>query len=189
MATQRVTKNTKAVRKPIKAVKKAARRVHRVSRVTTARRMVKTSAISDYEGARQLLSRYCFALDGGRLDELARLFHREAAFSVSFDNGRRHAGRDTIQAWYTEFFHARPGEFRHTRHKIHEPLLTPQGDTMTAATYFDSDSIGPDGNVRVISGRYDDVLVKEEGQWLFKERTITVLYHYSPGQGEEGMIS
>ena len=189
MATQRVTKNTKAVRKPIKAVKKTAQRVQRVSRATTARRAEKAAAVSDYEGARQLLSRYCFALDGGRLDELGRLFHREAIFSVSFDGGRRHAGRDTIQAWYTQFYQARPGQFRHTRHKIHEPLLTLKGNVMTSSTYFDSDSIGPDGNVRVISGRYDDVLVKEEGQWLFKDRTITVLYHYSPGRGEEGMIS
>ena len=189
MATQRATKNAKAVRKPIKAVKKAARRVQRVSRVATPRRADKTVALSDYEGARQLLSRYCFALDSGRLDELGRLFHREAVFSVSFDGGRRHSGRDTIQTWYSQFYQARPGQFRHTRHKIYEPLLTRQGDTMTAATYFDSDSLGPDGNVRIISGRYDDIMVKEEGQWFFKDRTITVLYHYSPGRGEEGMIS
>ena len=189
MAIQRVTKHTKAVRKPIKAVKKAARRVRSAQREATPRRMDKAVAVDDYEGARQLLSRYCFALDSGRLEELGRLFHRDAVFSVSFDSGRQHAGRDTIQAWYTQFFQARPGQFRHTRHKLYQPSLTLQDDTMTSSTYFDSDSIGPDGNVRVISGRYDDVLVKEEGQWFFKDRTITVLYHYSPGRGEEGMIS
>jgi hypothetical protein len=67
--------------------------------------------------------------------------------------------------------------------------LTIDGDTATSSTYFDADSIGPDGNVRVISGRYDDVMVKEGGQWFFTDRTITVLYHYSPGKGEEGMVS
>jgi ketosteroid isomerase-like protein len=177
MAMQRITKKTKAVRKPIKTVKKPARRVE------------KTVTTSDYEGARQLLSRYCFALDRGRLDELSPLFHRDAAFSVSFETGLQHTGRDTIHAWYAQFYQARPEQFRHTRHKIYEPLLVIDGDTATSSTYFDADSIDPDGNVRVISGRYDDVMIKEAGQWFFKDRMITVLYHYSPGKGEEGMVS
>ena len=39
----------------------------------------------------------------------------------------------------------------------------------------------------LITGRYDDSLVKENGQWFFHQRTITVFYHYSPGNGQEGM--
>lgn len=189
MATQHAAKKPKAVRKSAKTVKKPARRGHLARRVASARRVDQTVALSDYEGARQLLSRYCFALDQGRLDELSPLFHRDAAFSVSFESEQQHTGRDTIQAWYAQFYQARPGQFRHTRHKIYEPLLTITGDTATASTYFDADSLGPDGNVRVISGRYNDVMIKEEGQWFFKERMITVLYHYSPGKGEEGMVS
>ncbi|HXG18452.1 MAG TPA: nuclear transport factor 2 family protein [Methylomirabilota bacterium] len=189
MAIQRAAKNAKAVRRPAKVAKKPARRAQHASRSIAARRSERTITISDYEGARQLLSRYCFALDSGRLDELGALFHRDAAFSVSFEQGQQHTGRDTIQAWYGRFYEARPGQFRHTRHKIFEPLLSINGDTATSSTYFDADSIDPDGNVRVISGRYDDVMVREQGQWFFKDRKITVLYHYSPGKGEEGMVS
>lgn len=189
MATQRVTKSTKAVRKPTQAAKKPARRAQHASRAATPRREEKTVTMSDYEGARQLLSRYCFALDRGRLDELAALFHRDASFSVSFDSEQKHLGRDTIQAWYGKFYQARPGQFRHPRHKIFEPFLTLNGNTATSCTYFDSDFIDPDGNIRSIAGRYDDVMIKEQGQWFFKDRTITVLYHYSPGKGEEGMVS
>ena len=188
MAIQRVAKTTKAVRKATKVAKKPARRVQQASRTTPARTAM-TITMSDYEGARQLLSRYCFALDRGRLDELAPLFHRNAAFAASFENGKKHSGRDTIHDWYAQFYQARPGQFRYTHHKIHEPLLTIDGATATSSTYFDADSIGPDGNVRVISGRYDDVMVKEGGQWFFPDRTITVLYHYSPGKGEDGMVS
>jgi hypothetical protein len=115
------------------------------------------------------------------------LFHRDAAFAVSFEGGKKHNGRDTIHAWYGQFYQARPGQYRHPRHKLFEPCLSITGDTATASTYFDSDFIDPDDNVCVISGRYDDVLVKDQGQWFFKDRTITVLYHYSPGKGEEGM--
>lgn len=189
MAMQRIPKKTKAVRKPIKTANNLTRRVQHASRATAVRRAGKTVTTSDYEGARQLLSRYCFALDSGRLDELSPLFHRDAAFSVSFESGVQHTGRDSIHAWYAQFYQARPGQFRHPRHKLYEPLLTIEGDTAASSAYFDSDFIALDGNVLVISGRYDDVMVKEAGQWFFKERKITVLYHYSPGKGEEGMAS
>lgn len=186
MATRRDAKKVKAVRKSTTAVKKPTRRVQQASRAPGARTTA-APATSDYEGARQLLSRYCFALDGGKLEELGPLFHREAVFSVSFENGQQHTGRETIQAWYERFLQQRPGQYRHMRHKIYEPLLTVNGNTATAATYFDADSVEADGKVRVVTGRYDDTLVREQGQWFFKERTITVLYRYSPGLGEEGM--
>ena len=188
MATQRGVKKTKAaMRKPAKAVRKPARRVQQVSRASAPRTAARAETVSDYEGARQLLSRYCYALDRGRLEDLGPLFHRDAEFSVSFESGQKHTGRETIQAWYDRFFQQRPGQYRYMRHKIFEPLLTVNGNTVTAATYFDADSVEEDGSLRVIAGRYDDVLIKEQGQWFFKERTITVFYRYSPGQCQEGM--
>jgi len=188
MATQRGVKKTKAVmRKPARALRKPARRVHKVSRAAAPRTGTRAETAGDPEGARQLLSRYCHALDQGRLADLGSLFHRDAEFSVSFEGEQKHTGRETIQAWYDRFFQQRPGQYRHMRHKIFEPLLTINGNTATAATYFDADSVDEGGSVRVVTGRYDDVLVKEQGQWFFKERTITVLYHYSPGQCQEGM--
>lgn len=187
MATQRAAKQTKAVRKPTKAVRKPARRAQRVSRTMAPRAAGKAEPANDYEGARQLLSRYCAALDRGKLEGLSSLFHRDAVFSVSFEGGQQHTGRDTIQAWYDRFFRQRPGQPRHMRHKIYEPLMTVNGDTAAATTYFDADSVEEDGSVRVVAGQYDDVLIKEQGQWFFKERTITVFYRYSPGRCEEGM--
>lgn len=185
MATQRGARTTKAVRTPMKAVKKPARRAHRAS----AARSVSTrlTAVNDHEGVRQVLSRYCHALDRGNLDEVGSLFHRDAVFSVSFESGQQHIGREAIQGWYEQFFRARPGQFRHMRHKIFEPLMSVTGTTSKTSTYFDADSVTEDGNVRVISGRYDDTLVKERGQWFFKQRTITVFYHYSAGSCQEGM--
>ena len=177
MTTQRTTKTAAAARQPTAPIKRSA----------PVRSTAKASKLSDYEGARQLLSRYCALIDHGKLVELSELFHRQALFSVSFDSAERHVGRDAILAWYSDFFQGRPGKFRHPRHKLFEPYLVANGNTATASTYFDSDFVEPSGDVRVLAGRYDDVLVKERGRWLFKERTITVCYHYSPGKGEEGM--
>jgi ketosteroid isomerase-like protein len=187
MATQRSAKKVKAVRKSTKALKKPTRRVPHARRTASGRTTAAAPAVNDYEGARQLLSRYCFALDRGKLEELGALFHRDAVFSVSFDNGHQHTGRATIQAWYERFFQQRPGQYKYMRHKIYEPLMTVKGNTATSSTYFDADSVEGDGKVRVVTGRYDDTLVQEEGQWFFQERTITVFYRYSPGVGEEGM--
>ena len=73
------------------------------------------------------------------------------------------------------------------RHKIYEPQLTIAGSQATSAAYFDAEWLQPDGHVHVVAGRYDDTLLKEHGQWFFKDRTITVLYNYTPGKGQEGM--
>jgi SnoaL-like domain len=99
MATQREVKKTKAaVRKPAKAVRKPARRVQHASRTSAPRAATRAETVNDSEGARQLLSRYCHALDRGRLEDLSALFHRDAEFSVSFESGQKHTGRETIHA-------------------------------------------------------------------------------------------
>jgi len=143
--------------------------------------------VDDHEGVRQVLSHYCHALDQGKLNEVGALFHRDAVFAVSFESGQQHTGRETIQAWYEQFLRERPGQFGQMRHKIFEPLISINGTTAIASTYFDADSVEQDGTVRVVAGRYDDTLVKENGQWFFKERTITVFYRYSLGSSQEGM--
>ena len=143
--------------------------------------------LSDYEGVRQLLSHYCVLIDHGKLVELSELYHSKALFSVSFDSVKNHTGRAAILAWYSRFFYQPPRKVRHPRHKLFEPCIVVNGNTATASTYFDSDFVEASGAVRILAGRYDDVLCKERGRWLFKERSITVCYHYSPGKGHEGM--
>lgn len=177
MATQRTTKAAAPARKPNAPTKKLG----------ATRSPAKPAKLSDYEGARQLLSRYCAYIDQGKLVELSELFHLKATFSVSFDNTPSHVGRAAILAWYSDFFKPRRGKFRYPRHKLFEPYLVVAGNTATASSYFDSDFVEASGEVRILAGRYDDVLIKERGQWLFKARTITVCYHYSPGKGQEGM--
>ncbi len=188
MATRSpVKKTTSAKRKADVLAKSTACNVKARVPAAPARTVGKAAKFSDYEGARQLLSRYCALIDRGKLVELSDLFHREAKFSVSFDTEPSHTGRAAVLAWYTRFFSERPSRVGYPRHKIFEPYLVANGDTVTASTYFDSDFVEVSGRVRVLAGRYDDVLVKERGQWFFKERTITICYHYSPGKGTHGM--
>lgn len=140
----------------------------------------------DHEGARLLLSRYCMLIDQGRLEDLARLFLPDGQLSVSYDTAPVRIGRAAILAWYAGFFAARP-RVRHPRHKLYEPCLVVSGTRAVASTYFDSDFVEADGSVTVFAGRYDDVLLRRRGRWFFQRRDITVLHHYSPGRGADGI--
>ncbi|NOT56053.1 MAG: nuclear transport factor 2 family protein [Deltaproteobacteria bacterium] len=190
MATTQARTRTqaKAGRGAAKPVKTTVRPLQRARQAAPGRTRSSPPSLSEsVEGVRQVLSRYCFALDTLALQEVGALFHRDATFSVSFDREQQHTGRETIKAWYARFFQQRPGQYSHMRHKLYEPRVTIHGDTATAVTYFDSDAVDQDGKIIVIAGRYDDTLVRESGQWFFKDRRITVLYHYSPGTSREGM--
>lgn len=188
MATQRLARKVNVVAKRATSIKKPARRLPQARRHALTRKVISPSpAVGDHEAIRNVLSRYCFALDSGNLKDLSSLFHRQADFSVSFENGQKHNGRDTIHSWYARFFQQRPDQYRYMRHKLFEPLITISGKTATASTYFDSESKDAAGQIQMITGRYDDSLIKEDGQWFFKERTISVFYNYSPGSGQEGM--
>lgn len=189
MATRRKAKTAVPARTQKGVVKQAPRRAAAIVSTAPVRNAAKALPASDYEGARTLLSRYCALIDQGQLVELSELFHRNAKFSVSFDSVPSHTGRDAILAWYTRFFSSRPGKVRYPRHKIFEPFLVVSGNAASASTYFDSDFVEPNDDVTVLAGRYDDVLIKERGRWFFKERTITICYHFSPGKGAEGMKS
>ncbi len=184
MATRPAVKKTRAVRRTIKAVKKPAKRVQRAVRTSTAPASTLARVVDDHEGVRQVVARYCHVLDQQKFAELGALFHRDAVFSVSFEGGQKHMGRETIQAWYERFSRERSGEFRHVRHKIFEPVIRVNGTTAVSSTYFDAEVV-ENGTIWVAVGCYDDTLVKERRQWFFKERAINVFYRYSLGSPQE----
>lgn len=86
-------------------------------------------------------------------------------------------------------FVSAPAKVGFPRHKLFEPCIVADGATLSAASYFDSDFVEADGAVRILAGRYDDILVKDDGRWFFKQRTITIHHHYSPGQAQPGIAS
>ena len=92
MAVSQEAKTAKVVRKPTAATKKPAQQTHNARRATSESTAARVTPMDDYEGVRQVLSRYCFALDSGQLEALSPLFHRDASFSVSFESGTTHPG-------------------------------------------------------------------------------------------------
>jgi hypothetical protein len=143
----------------------------------------------DYENVRQVCSSYCHivdrALNSGVTPDLTSILHPDALYHNNFQPGRRFEGRDAVVNWYHEYLGRRLGYYRWVRHKIFEPLITIDGDTAMSSAHFDADSVDRYDKIRVMSGVYDDLLVKYDGRWLIKERFQTIHYHHSLGEAAE----
>jgi hypothetical protein len=143
----------------------------------------------DHEQIRQLLVGYCHAVDRalekGEVADVSALYHDDATFAASWERGQRHVGLPAVLSWYEEFLGKRAGYYRFTRHKISQPEIRVDGDRACSRTYFDADSVDRNDLLRVVSGRYDDEFVKQDGKWLIKDRYATIHYHYTSGEIHE----
>lgn len=144
---------------------------------------------TDYENIRLVESSYCHitdrALNAGKTPDLSSIFHPEAIYRNSFQPGKEFVGHDAVVNWYHEYLGQRLGYYRWTRHKIFEPLIVVDGDTASSSVHFDADSVDRRDRIRVMSGIYDDMLVKHDGRWLIKERFQTIHYHYTLAEAHE----
>jgi 3-phenylpropionate/cinnamic acid dioxygenase small subunit len=132
-------------------------------RITAAE---KEEAMSDKDEIRELLARYCFALDAERFDEMAALFTADGVWETAFGTG---TGRDGIVAQARSIA---SGERPRRVHLTTNIVIDIVADTATVQSnwvLFQNTSKGP-----VISsgGAYFDRVVKQGGQWFFRHRRI-----------------
>lgn len=194
MATRMLKKATNVkksavVKRPMaKVMRKSAKKA--VTRAVALKpRVAAASWAEDHLAILQLLHNYCHAVDRGAAEQVAALFHQDGILLPRFESDERYAGREAILGWYTRYMENFRAKVRFLRHKITVPVIEINGDEATSVCYLDADSISIANNVaHVAFGRYDDTLVKDQGRWWFKERTIIVYYRYplatySPGRG------
>lgn len=124
--------------------------------------------VLDHHEIRQLLATYCHGCDRGDEVEMAGTY---AADSWDDHGPRKMEGRrfsiETVEE-----------SLRTTRlvsHLLGQSLVKVEGDSAGAETYFIASLIYPGRNgcadtLNQLGGRYVDRLVREEGQWLIKER-------------------
>lgn len=120
---------------------------------------------ADRDAIRDLLARYTYNGDRGRVAELVACFAEDGLLEFP---GARAQGPEAILAVLTSG--TRNSELTFVRHHITNPLIEVAGDTATARSYFavHSDN-GPDH-----SGTYDDKLVRTEAGWRFAQRRVRV---------------
>ena len=95
------------------------------------------------------------------------------------DPGDRPAfeGRATIREAYVEIF--AKSEFRPF---VHNHVLDIQGDVATGTCYLDLKA-NVDDKLMVGWGYYDDDYVREDGQWLFERRRLTMVHYGEVASG------
>ena len=129
----------------------------------------------DVVAIQQLLNGYCHKLDGGDVAGVLALFTDDAVLIPEYEGTDKHAGRAAIEAWYTNYRRTTTAAVTGLRHKISTAMINIEGDSATSVCYLDADSIDPDtGAHSLAGGRYEDRLIRRDGQWLLSERRIIV---------------
>jgi SnoaL-like protein len=73
----------------------------------------------DREHIRDLVHRYCWAVDRGTLEEVMALFHTEC--NLALVPGKRYLGREATYRWYDVYMQNRMEVLRHL---IHNQVIT-----------------------------------------------------------------
>ncbi len=122
--------------------------------------------MSDKDDIRELLARYCFALDADRFEEMAALFTPDGVWETAFGTG---TGRTGIIAQAQSISTgARPRRVHLTTNIVIEIA----GDTATVRSNWALVQNSPHGPTIGSGGGYSDRLAKLDGHWYFKHRII-----------------
>jgi ketosteroid isomerase-like protein len=120
---------------------------------------------NDREAIRDLLARYTYDGDRGRIDALAACFADEGILEFPGNSGTGPAGVTAALA-----SGARNPAISFVRHHITNPLIHVEGDTATARSYFQVVSNnGPDH-----AGTYADTLARTPDGWRFTRRIVRI---------------
>ena len=122
--------------------------------------------MSDKDEIRELLARYCFALDDDRFEEMAALFTPNGVWETAFGTG---TGRDGIVAQARSIATGvRPKRVHLTTNIV----IDLHGDSATARSNWALIQNSDAGPVIGSGGAYADRLVQVDGRWFFQHRTI-----------------
>jgi ketosteroid isomerase-like protein len=120
----------------------------------------------DRELIRDLVHRYCWAVDKGELADVMALFHEPCTLILA--PGKRYEGRAAVQRWYAVYMQNRMEVLRHL---IHNQVMSLNGDTAASKSYFDA--VGDlKGESITVAGYYEDKLLRVGNEWKFTEKVI-----------------
>ena len=122
--------------------------------------------MSDKDEIRELLARYCFALDADRFEEMAELFTEDGVWETAFGTG---TGRQGIVAQARSIA---TGPRPRRVHLTTNIVIDLNGETATARSNWALIQNSPNGPVIGSGGGYSDTLIKVGGRWYFKHRSI-----------------
>ena len=127
------------------------------------------SAIEEKDAIREVLAEYCFALDGGRYDDMAALFTEDGTWDTAFGAA---TGRAAI-AGQARDIRVRAGDNRpRAVHLTTNIVIALDGERAEVRSNWTVVQNSPQGPKIGSGGAYIDQMVKENGRWLFRHRKI-----------------
>jgi uncharacterized protein (TIGR02246 family) len=128
---------------------------------------VRLQRLEDVEEIRKVLLDYGRFLDARDLPAYSRLFAKDGEWVGGFGSAKGPAG---ILAFMQQNLGTGPNR-TNTFHILSNFEIEVKGDTATAWSRWTFVTPGTDGKPVISqSGRYDDILVREDGRWKFKRR-------------------
>jgi hypothetical protein len=120
----------------------------------------------------ELLARYAWSFDTGDVEGFVACFAQDAVLCEDvFEEVDRWTGRDEIRGMAERFF-SHPG-FPGRQHHASQVLIEGSAERCRVRAFCFVIEPRPDQPCLVLfSGYYDDVVVKVDGRWLFRERVI-----------------
>lgn len=136
--------------------------------------------LEDIEDIRALRNRYHRAINDSRFDEIVGLFTDDAVVELGYL--ARYEGRAAID---TGFRGMGVRERFFIKQYIHSHMVDVDGDRAEGISYLEA-RYGRFGVSYLVSGRYDDVCVRQGGKWLFQTMVAQFYYTVPAGIGWTG---
>jgi hypothetical protein len=126
-------------------------------------------AYEDKSDILDLISKYCFYIDAGKMTELAALFTETGSWTSKFGHAD---GRDNIDALLRKLVPApTPTDLR--RHITVNTVIEVSGQAAQSFAYFFVARSSPQGPVVSTVGSYTDSFAKTDAGWLFQTRVLS----------------
>ncbi len=127
------------------------------------------SVLEEKDAIRDLMSEYCFYIDNGEFEKFAGLFTADGVFETGPLGKLK--GRKAIHDFIAAHV-PRLGEGPMRKHCAMNHLIRVNGKEASADSYIVMLREIETGVVASFAGRYEDKLVKENGEWRFRVRKI-----------------
>lgn len=126
------------------------------------------SLLEEKDAIREVLAEYCFCLDAGRFDDMAALFTEDGVWRTDFGKGIGRAGI----AEHARSLRRGSAPPRRGVHLTTNIVIRLDGDRAQVRSNWMVAQNGDAGPLVSSAGGYADEMVKQDGRWLFRVRTI-----------------
>jgi hypothetical protein len=132
--------------------------------------------LQDRVAIRELIDAYTFCADTRNIEGHMALFTKDTNFEVYMDEKNPVPtqvvkGNKNLFPVFDDL-----NQYESTMHLNGQCTIKLEGEKATATTYCRAYHLQPAGKLMIAGIRYYDIIVKQNGQWLFDERKLKVCW-------------